>query len=363
MKILHINTVHKSKGGAAQIMLSIHNAAVSYGYQSFIISGEEKSKTINALRARLWGEDGFLNRRFTREMCDQIRALNPNLIHIHNLHGYYCDIRLLAETLYELEIPTVITMHDLWFTTGRCAHPPGGQCEELILNDCRSCPHRNRYPAKWIGGKSMRQIKLNFLHDKTLVVPSQWMQKKVKALSEFDSEVIPNGVDKSVFTVMPRERNIIPDTILAIATHWTEAKGVGDICRLADRLPEGLSLAMIGNDVPKHPRIKDLGYISDPSIVAKYMSQSLAVISASYEESFGLTVAEALSTGIPVIVRKDTAPAEMIEDQRFIVDFANTDEVLDAINMTPLFSGHDMTLSTTEMVDRYYHLYRRLLNL
>lgn len=378
-KILHLNTVADSRNGVGQIMNAIHRQADRFGFESAMFVGygtrgkadytveSQWRYRINALKSRLWAEDAFLPSRNMRRLCREIERFNPEIVHIHNLHGYYSDLRMLARCIERIGAETVVTMHDLWFTTGRCAYPPDDGCTEF----CDNCPFPQRYPSKWIKGRSMKEVKTDFLRKAKVVVPSLWMAART---SEYIPAVIPNGIDRNVFC--PQETDKQPfGNLLAVAARWTDTKGIGDLLKLADRLPQGMTLSLIGKKVPRHERITDLGYLVNPTEIARVMNNSDILLSAATQEAFGLTVAEAIGCGVPVIVRENTAPADSVINKDFVVDFSDIDAVLDAITKIKSRSENDKAdktnsfavdfiqpLSIEEMTVRYYSVYKDLLS-
>lgn len=371
-KILHITTTAARRNGVGQIVHTLRSAADRYGMDSAIVAGygarqdseyvleNRWAYRLNALRSRLFVEDGFLGGPNNRKLEEIVGEYRPDLVHIHNLHGYYCDIVSLDETLKKHDIPAVVTFHDLWLTTGRCAHPPGGSCSEWTENGCRNCPLPKRYPAKWIGGNTKIEEKKEFLRDKTVVVPSHWMAGKA---SKFIAPVniIPNGVDIEVFRPFSGVKKNKGE-ILAVATQWSGDKGIDEIVGLADKLPAGYTVNLIGNGVPQHSRIRNIGYIGNETELARMMASAQALISASHEESFGLTVAEALAVGTPAIVQKDTAPAELLVDKSFAVNFSDAKEVIEALDRLDDYEMPLRIASSADMAHEYYALYKKILN-
>ena len=370
-KILHLNTVASQRNGVGQIVGTLAKAAPDHGYESIVVAGygdvDESDYIVqtkwqyrkNALYSRLWGEDGFLKSASTERLNEIIISQKPDIVHLHNLHGYYCDIISLDASLKRLGVPVVVTMHDLWLTTGRCATPCHIECVKPSDELCRNCCHLKSYPAKWIKGKSRLLQKNKFLQDKTVVVPSSFVSTRVES---YNPLIIRNGINTKIFRP---NAAVLRDKykILAVASHWTKEKGIDDLIRLAEALPEPYKLHLIGDNVPVHHAIRKLGTIDNPEQIAAEMSTSAVVLSSSFQESFGLTVAEAIATNTPVIVRKGTAPEEMLSDASYSVDFRDTSKLVSRITgellpQTPLFS-----LSSERMVGEYYELYGRLLNI
>ena len=76
----------------------------------------------------------------TRRILDL--AGHPDIVHCHNLHGGYFDLRALQ--WLSAERPVVITMHDAWLLSGHCVHSLS--CERWETG-CGSCPDLTLYPA------------------------------------------------------------------------------------------------------------------------------------------------------------------------------------------------------------------------
>lgn len=365
-KILHITTCSSPLLGVGAVVHSLTSAAPKFGYEAKIIAGYGKSEDahytainkwqyrLNVIKARTFSEDGFIMPSSTRGIIDYIISENPDIVHLHNLHGYYSDITLLKKYLVDNGIKTVMTLHDLWLTTGRCAYPPGGSCPE----SCAKCPFPSRYPAKWFGGKNMQSAKMEFASGITTVVPSVWMADRTGDLLPI---VIYNGVDN----VFSQHRRTAPPTetrLLAVATKWTELKGKDSLVQLADNMPSDWTLTLAGKDIPHHRRIINAGYIKDKESLAKLMASSSVVLSAAREEAFGMTIAEALSCGTPVVVRQGTAPEELCSPQTGkAVDFENITDLIEAIKKVSPIRVDNRDFSAEKMANRYYELYNRLL--
>lgn len=375
--ILHINTVSSTRNGVGQIVHALVNEARTYGMQAYFFAGYGNKEDadfhaqgvigrhINALRSRLWAEDGFLDWAGTRRLNNEVLSLKPDLVHLHNLHGYYCDLPSLKTTLQSLGVPVVMTLHDMWMATGRCAVP---LCDFDAHNSderCSHCTHRDFYPAKWIKGPSTKFRKAAFLNDITVVTPTRWLSRKTGIRG---AKVIANGVDSAIFRPMPEIiRN--PRQLLAVANRWNYAKGADSLLWLADILPDDWTLKVVGNGgslpaaAQNHPRIELSGYVSDPATLARLMASSAALVNPSRQESYGLTVAEALAVNTPAIVRKGTAPEELISDPQFAVGFSHADEITKVLSSLNVSGGLKQVSTLNRMTEEYYALYRTLLNL
>ena len=158
MKVAHLNTV----GGQGSIPKLISNIEkYSKNSRHYLIFGNnfsvlKKQKSfkvsnlffryINALSARIFDNDGFFGRRNSKRIIEYIRKLDPDLVHIHNIHGYWADLRTIINFLKKEKIKVIWTLHDYWLLTGRCAnfdHNSGSKW----LTGCGSCQFLDAYPA------------------------------------------------------------------------------------------------------------------------------------------------------------------------------------------------------------------------
>ena len=210
-KILQINIC--TNGSTGRIAEQINQIAASFGWDTFFAYGrsvcECESRLIKignrysvyeaAIEARLFDNDGLACRNATKKLVKRIQELKPDIIHLHNIHGYYINYKILFEYLNSTDIPVVWTLHDCWSFTGHCAHFVSANCERWKTG-CHHCPLTHHYPScKWLD-KSARNYRLKrslFTANSNLhiVCVSHWLENLVKQsfLSSKDVRVINNG--------------------------------------------------------------------------------------------------------------------------------------------------------------------------
>lgn len=196
MKILQINSVC-GRGSTGRIVLDIHKALIENGHESYIAYG--RPPTIgcpdaikigtkidlytHVLKTRIFDLHGFGSKNATKKFLKKIDQINPDIIHLHNIHGYYINIELLFNYLKEKQKPLVWTLHDCWAFTGHCAHFEYVGCYKW-KNGCFSCPQKNRYPSSWFFDNSKHnweKKKELFTGIKKMIIitPSQWLAELV----------------------------------------------------------------------------------------------------------------------------------------------------------------------------------------
>lgn len=362
--IIQISTVADPCNGVGGIVCALDEAVRRSGYRSYVVAGRGRKdeadyimqgrigRWINVLRARMSDSDGFVDSRRTRRMIDHILSLKPSLVHLHNLHGYYLNAPMLVNCLKKAGIPVVLTLHDLWMLSPHCAYPDG--------NCNRNCPEcrflRERYPVAWRTSRYNKNLteKSEMMSGVYVIAPSESVAERADGRV---SEVIPNGVDTAVFHKSPKLPGI---NLLAVATRWHDIKNPSALLRVADMMPDDMKLTVVGEDGPRHRAIKNIRYLDKPEL-AKMMAESTALISPSHDESFGMTVLEAIACGTPAIVQACVATETLVAGGNgFAVDFNNTKDVIDAIHrcssLTPTTS-----LTQNRMTDSYLKVYDSLI--
>ena len=217
MRILQINS-HYNQGGAARIVACIHRQLSARGQESHVAygrgqKGEEGTYRFNtvpevllsAACSRFLGKNGWYNRAATRRLLSFMERVEPDVIHLHALHGYYLNFPMLFDYINSREIPCVWTFHDCHAFTGNCGY--FFDCEKWKTG-CGSCPYLKNYPAsQWFDrtGVMWRQKRELFTQGtkKVIVTPSLWLteQAKQSCFGKYPCITIHNGIDtKQVFT-------------------------------------------------------------------------------------------------------------------------------------------------------------------
>lgn len=375
LKILHINTVAAPSTAIGSIVQALHVAARSFGFKSAIVAGygsDEHSDYVmqpkvryyaNVLEARITGNDGFAAKDTTLRMLEYAKKYNPDIVHLHNLHGYYLNLPLLADWLKQSGKKVVMTLHDNWMFTGRCAVPPQPGCDKWCTNSCEDCEHKMRYPGVWMHTKPYYK---NELFDAFYVVPSLTAQRNFLRSNLADKPhcVIYNGVDKLVYHSegIAHKLSDAKVNLIAVAVKWVPIKNLDALLQLSKVMPDDWHLTIVGKaKLASNSKITVVPNIDSAVLMAQYYRGADVLLSASLAESFGMTVAEALACGTPAVVNKNTAPCELINARNgAVVDYANVDEVISAVRSVVGLKAAT-SFSAANMVDRYYALYKSLL--
>ncbi|MCF0105346.1 MAG: glycosyltransferase [Holdemanella sp.] len=357
MKVLQINSFF-TVGGPPRIVNGIYDTLKENGHDCKIAAareelyvpedsiriGSKKDAYINALKARVFDNEGFNAKSATLKLIKDIEAYNPDIIHLHNLHGYFINVEILFDYLKKTNKPIVWTLHDCWTMTGHCAHFDFIGCDKW-KTQCFDCPQLKEYPSSF----GLDHSKNNYISKKesftgvpnmTIVTVSEWLKSVVKDsyLKEYDVKVIPNGLDLTKFKPVDcsnlKEKYGLQNkkVVLGVAQNWGLKKGLYDFFELSKILPENYQLVMIGltkNQLKELPK-NILGFERTNSIeeLSEWYSVSDVFVNLSYEETMGLVTVEAMACGTPAIVYDRTAVPEVIDSHcGWIVKAGNVQEI------------------------------------
>ena len=270
---------------------------------------------LHVLEARLTDRQGFFSRRATERLVSQLKEYQPDVVHLHQPHGYYLHLPMLFAYFRSCGLPIVWTLHDCWSFTGHCAYFDYARCEKWKTG-CGKCPQRTGYPSSLVD-RSAQNLKdkirvFSDVPNLTIAVPSKWLEGLVMQsfLKQYPVFVIPNGIDTQVFRPVEsdlRKRYGIGEDrlLLGVANVWEPRKGLPYIIELGKRLPKGWRLAVVGlqrGQIERLPEgILGLGRTRDARELAQWYSAADVFINPTLEDNFPTTHMEALACGTPVV--------------------------------------------------------------
>ena len=341
MKVFAINVVCGT-GSTGRIVTDIYHLLTQNGDQCRVAySRGNAPKEIDAVKigsksdiyghallSRITDKQGFYSKQATRQLIEKIREYNPDIIHLHNVHGYYLNIDILFDFLRIYSRPVIWTLHDCWSFTGHCTHFSRAGCDKW-KEGCSKCPQKKEYPASlfldnskdnWILKKQIFSG-LNL----TIVTVSEWLKKMVSQsfLQDCHVRTIYNGLDLEVFKPTEidfRKEYGIEDKhlILGVANVWTKSKGIDDFMQLADMIGDDYRIVLVGvsKQQKKHMKSNMIGIenTSDARCLAGIYTAADVFVNTSVEETMGMTTVEALACGTPAIVYNATGIPEVLAD-------------------------------------------------
>ncbi len=339
MKYLFINSV-AGCGSTGRIAADQCRALMGQGHTCLLAYGRKEAQCpdvptvrigtsmdarLHALQTRLLDDMGFGSYRATQRFLETVREYDPDVIWLHNIHGYYIHVGLLFQYLSSCGKEIRWTLHDCWAFTGHCSHFDYVGCEKWKTG-CHDCPQKGEYPASILldnsrGNYERKRSLFTGIPNLTLRVPSHWLERRVKEsfLKEYPVEVVPNTVDREIFRPTAgnfREKYGLEGKhiVLGVANVWGERKGIRDFYVLAPMLPDSCQVVLIGltekqiRDLPAG--ILGLPRTDSASGLAEAYTAADVYINPSVEETFGMTSLEAACCGTPAIVYQGTACEE-----------------------------------------------------
>lgn len=397
MKVLQINSFGNLSTG--NIMVGIYETLKSNGYEgkvSFarnnvnqnienIKIGNKFNIFIDVLMTRITDRAGFYSIKATKKLIKEIEQYNPDIIHLHNLHGYYLNIEILFNYLKGCNKPVVWTLHDCWAFTGHCCYYSMAMCDKW-KSRCYNCIQKDMYPVSKIFDNSEKNYmdkKRLFcgLKNMTIVTVSKWLESEVSKsfLSEYPSEVIYNGIDLNIFkptTSNIREKYGLQDkfVILGVASTWDKRKGIDDFVKLSNMLDDRFRIVLVGISAKENKRLPEsiikIERTNNANELAELYSMSDVFFNASIEETFGLPTIESIACGTPTIVYDTTASPEIVnKEYGYIVRKNDVEKVYDIVNHLYLEKGKKISdLNYIKNFDKntlylkYINLYNKILD-
>ena len=399
MKVLQIIVVANS-GSTGKISEKIGSLAIDKGWVSYIAYGRWYNPSRSTLikignkfdilchgfKSILCDKHGYGSHKATKKLISTIIKIQPDIIHLHNIHGYYLNFELLFKFLSTYGKPIIWTLHDCWSYTGHCVHYTAINCQKWKVQ-CDHCPHLLSYPIAITdnSNNNYQKKKTCFTNLKNLyiITVSEWLKKEVEQsfLKNYPILKINNGVDTKLFKPTSsniREKLGITDKfiILSVATNWIKGKGLKDFINLAQRLNDTYRIILVGiNKIQKvslPPNIIGISKTENVHELIQLYSAADLYISFSIEETFGLTIIESMACGTPALVYDSTACRELInekvgkvikvKDLNSAIDFISKVKSLGKDFFSEACRNHILQHYTEEKtISNYISLYNQLL--
>lgn len=389
MKLLQINST-LNWGSTGRIAEEIGKAVLSKGWESHIAYGRYCNNSVSqvikignkwdvynhVLQTRLFDNHGLTSRKATKYLIRQIKEISPDIIHLHNIHGYYLNYQLLFDFLSKIDIPIVWTLHDCWLFTGHCSHYSCIGCKRWRTL-CHDCPQEKAYPSSWLMDRSEQNFRdklyaFTSVKNMTLVPVSEWLAVELQQsfLKDYPIQVIYNGIDTDEFSPLHIKKNNLgledKFTILGVASVWSSRKGLADFIKLRKILSDDYNIVLIGLDEKqiKHLPKGVIGIKRTNSVqeLAAYYSVSDVFLNPTWEDNFPTTNLEALSCGTPVITYRTGGSTEAIDaDTGFVVEQGDISTVRNVVRLVEKSGKHRWSLACRKRAVKLYDKRERYL--
>lgn len=331
LKILQINSVC-GFGSTGRIATDLYKVIEEQGHECVIAYGRgttpEGYKTIkignnfdnymHVAKTRILDKHGFGSKKATIKFIEEVKKYNPDVIHLHNIHGYYINIEILFNYLKKSGKKVIWTLHDCWAFTGHCAYFDYVECNKW-KNGCYKCPQKKEYPisnfkdnSKWSYDKKKELFTLIDKDKLTIVTPSNWLAGLVKQsyLKKYRVEVINNGIDLEIFKPTKsnfREKYNIGNKkiILGVASYWDRRKGLNYFVDLSKKIDKNYQIVIVGVSKKQKEKLPSniiaITRTNNVNELVEIYSTSDIFLNPTLEDNFPTTNLEALACGTPVV--------------------------------------------------------------
>ncbi len=313
-----------------------HECKIAYGrnicppkFEKYAVRiGNKLDNYWHVFLTRVFDWHGYASKMATKKFLQWADEYNPDLLWLHNIHGYYINIEMLFDWIKSRpNMEVKWTLHDCWTFTGHCSHFMLVKCEQWQTH-CSHCCQKHEYPASILMDNCFENFDrkrkaFTGVKKMTLITPSQWLADLVKIsfIKEYPVEVHYNTIDTNIFKPTPsdlRKRLGLEGkkVVLGVANIWSNRKGLDDFFQLSKMLDDSYVIVLVGltpkqiRQLPK--KIKGLARTNSIHDLVAMYSMADIFVNPSKEETFGLTTLEATSCGKTAIVYEGTACEEVI---------------------------------------------------
>ena len=365
-KLLHINPVLRTSTSTGRIIQEIGAVAMASGWDNYIAYskgrdgvmpsasklipvGSKLSVALHGLVTRFLDMHGLGSALATKKFVKEIDRLKPDVIHIHNIHGYFLNYKVLFDYLSKTDIPVIWTVHDCWLYTGHCYHYASVGCEKWRTH-CENCPQKRAFPTSlWIDRSRQnfadKRDAFTSLKNLTIVTVSEWMKGEMSHsfLKECNFRVIHNGINLDVFDVQPddkavREKYGLGDKkiILGLASIWSKEKGWDDFVKMSEMLNDDEVIVMVGvtekqqEQLPKG--VVGIRRTENVRQLAELYSAATAFVNPTWQDNYPTVNLEAIACGTPVVTYRTGGSVEAVtEDTGYVVEQGDVAGLLKAV--------------------------------
>lgn len=352
--LLDVNCKYSSTGKLVydlytQLKGDGHVAAIAYGRgpkvdeENIYRFAPQWEVYLHALLTRITGYTGCFSPIATHRLKKFIEEFQPDVVHLHDMHGYFVNIIPLIIFLKQKNIKTIWTFHCEFMYTGKCGH--AYECEKW-KEQCDDCPHLRDYPQSLLFDKTTKMFKqkrnvFEDFNNLLIISPSDWLASRIKQsfLKERRVVTIHNGIDTNIFYRRDaRNLKIMhgignEKIVLAVAPNLlSENKGGESVLAVAHNMrAENVKFVLVGitqGEREYEKNIIPVGLIRDQELLAQYYSMADVFVICSKRENYPTTCVEARACGLPIVGFDVGGVAETAEESRgFFVRYGDLEGI------------------------------------
>lgn len=363
MKIVLVNAVF-GYGSTGVIVEDLYNGIKKLGDQAYIVYSTAKENTVcgykiggkidrlfHAVYTRFFGMQGYASKRVSKKLIKYFNLINPDVLHLHNLHANYINMPILLNYCAKKNIKVIVTLHDCWFFTGKCFHFVESNCEKW-KTECQECP-RNKLDVKSyffdMTKKVFNDKKKLFdnIKDITIVGCSDWISNLARESAIFRDKrivTIRNGIDLETFQPTIRKfRNEYglqnKFIILGMASKWSHQDNNNTVVDLLSMLSDKFVVVLIGcnfNSVEQFnsDKVIKLDFVADKNVLADIYSSADVFVNLTLADTLPTVNMESIACGTPVVTYNVGGSPELVVDGQtgYIIEKFDVDTLKKAID-------------------------------
>lgn len=390
-RLVQINVT--CNGSTGRIMEQIQRKAEDEGWEAYSFFGRGKPSNGKCYKignkigiiwdvflTRVFDKHGHGNKRVTRKLIKKIEEIDPDVIQLHNIHGYYINIQILFKYLKKCNKKIVWTLHDCWAFTGHCAYFTFPKCDKWKKGCSGKCLRKKDYPQCLLKNNAESEYNLkkelfSGINNLTIITPSNWLAQLVKEsyLNQYDIKVINNGIDLNIFkptkTIDIRKKYNIPEDkkmILGVASVWDRRKGLEEFIKLSQIIDVYKYIIVLVGLTSKQIKglpnnIIGIQRTENVEELANLYTEAVVLYNPSKEETFSLVTAEAIACGTPAIVYNNSAVCEIVNEENGYIlniqDKKKEDKIIEYIKNIKRFNPVEK-YGLENMTKKYFTIYK-----
>lgn len=382
MKVLEINAVY-GHGSTGVITRDIEQLCESSGIKCYVASPDSKVRDakrgflignaldhkLHAVLSRINGKQAYFSRWATRRLLKFIDEIEPDVVHLHNLHSNYIHLNMLLQHLAKKDIRTIVTLHDCWFYTGGCFHYTAAGCM-CWLEGCGNCPKKKQDTPAYLWDCSAsilvdRKKYLLAIPRLTLTGVSEWISNEAKRTFFADTPIVTirNGVDLDVFKPTPsdlRKQLGLEDRyiILGPASKWLQPVNKSVLTYFSEHMQPDEVLLLFGAtdcSIPLPENVRLYGYTKNREELAALYTCADVFVNTTREDSLSLINVEAQACGTPVVTFDETGPKETVDGGcGYAVQAGDSEQLYDAVRSIRMLDNNELGKQCRDFVTRNF---------
>ena len=362
MNIVQINCTN-GIGSTGKIMSELDKVIKASGYNGYMVSAFYSNCDVtnayvssnynwlsvrkNMLISRVTGKMGYRYKKETKKIIEWIDSKNPDIIHLHNIHGDWINIKILFDYIKKNDITVVWTLHDCWSFTGRCSHFEKIRCEKWKTG-CYGCNNTKVYPKTYFFDWSKKMWKdkrewFSGVKDLTIITPSKWLAEYVQQsfLGCYPIKVIHNGINTDIYkpqfeTNSVYKRIVGKHIVLGVANSWSREKGLDDFIKLDSIIDHKKYQIVLAGLKSRHLKqlpcsIVGTSQTNSQKELAELYSGADVFVNLTYQDNYPTTNLEAMSCGTPTLTYDTGGSPESVYKNEYVIEQGDIGRVYEII--------------------------------